>query len=279
MTTSPVIATRKLGTTMGVQPSEIRARKGFVLINMGPSGAGKTTLIETLYDTPEHAEAYAPVALLDIDNKAHVLRDSPHLTVYPATSWDLIHQHYDALQTIKYASPFKSIVWDGLAMMQSKSHKHQRVDEDDNPQRRQTAYGKSNVEMTLIAEQAQILAGFGFNVIFNVWSKPKTLNEDTGIELIQPDITAKLLRDFIGIMDFVVYTECAPKLVDKGITIQGPYPPIIRTGGSTSYGTRTAVSPDSPLRDMPDVVYRPSLSTIIDCFHGSPWPAERHAKP
>lgn len=269
---------RRLGSTVGQQPSQVRAHKGFVLINMGPSGAGKTSLIETLYDTEEHAQLYAPVAVLDIDNKAHVLRDSPHLDILPANTWALAYQHYEALQSAKYDAPFKTIVWDGLAILQSKSHTHQGVDQLENAMDRQKAYGKSNTEMTKIAEQAQVLAGLGFNVIFNIWSKPKTMNEDTGMEIIQPDITAKLLRDFIGIMDFVVYTECAPKIMNKGKVVQGPYPPIMRTGGSSSYGTRTAVSPDSPLRDMPDLVYYPSLADILDSFHGAPWKQAAHER-
>lgn len=258
---------RTLGKSEAKLPSQVRSLSGLVIVNMGPSGAGKTTLLETLVDTPEHAAAYGPVAVLDADGKAHVLRDNPYIDIHPAVSWQQIRDHYLSLQ--QSAAPYKTIVWDGLAIMQSKSHTHVGVDKQDNPQLRQNLYGKSNVEMIAIAEQAKILAETGINVIFNVWSIDKP-EDDTGISRVQPDVTGKLLRDFIGIMDFVVYTECAPRPT--------PYPPIMRTGGSNKYATRTAVSPDSPLCDMPDTIYRPSLATILDCFHGAPWPTDKHTK-
>ena len=268
---------RKLGKVTAQLPSQLRANSGMVIVNMGPSGAGKTTLLETLVDTPEHADQYGPVAVLDIDGKARVLRDNPHIDIFPAVTWAMIAAHCDALSLS--CKPFKTIVWDGLAIMQSKSHEHVGVDKQDNPQLRQNLYGKANVLMIQVAQLSKILAEQGVNVIFNTWSKPKTLNTDTKVEMTQPDLTDKLLRDFIGIMDFVVYTECNSKIMVAGRQVQGPYPPIMRTGGSTEYATRTAVSPDSPLRDMPDIIYNPSLSTILDCFHGAPWPTAKHAKP
>jgi len=212
---------RKLGSVPGRQPSEVRALSGLALVNMGPSGVGKTTLIETLYDTPEHAADYAPVAVLDVDGKAHVLRNSPHLEVYSAVTWTEIAVYADALA--KSCAPFKTIVWDGVAIMQSKSHEYVGVDKQDNPMERQKLYGKANVLMIQIAQQAKILAEQGTNVIFNIWSKPKTQDPDSNVEMIQPDITAKLLRDFIGILDLVVFTECAPTIMQGGKIVQGPY--------------------------------------------------------
>lgn len=252
--------TRKLGASTPVQPSAIRAKSGLVLVNMGPSGAGKTTLLETLYDSEEHAKAYAPVCVLDVDGKAHVLRDSPHLDVYKCLVWEQCDAHSQALNAS--TGVYKTICWDGLAIMQSKSHKHQNLHKIDNAMLRQSAYGKSNVEMVAIAEQAKILAERGINVIFNIWSTSAD-DLDDGITKIMADFTNALRKDFLGIMDFVVYTECAPA--------PKPYPPIMRTGGSQKYATRTAVSPDSPLRGLPATIRNPNLGNILDSWHGAPW--------
>lgn len=264
----------KVGNIQSKQPSELRTKHGLVLLNMGPPRNGKTTMIRTLYDTEEHAKLYGPVGLADCDGNAHVLEDSPHLHVYDATSFDAAIKLSEGIAA---RCEFKTWVWDGIANLQAQSHIHYGIQTTKEPR---LVYGPANISMSKISQQAKILAEFGTNVIFNVWSKPETLDPTgDGMLKIMPDLTASLLRDFVGLIDFIVYTECAPKIIVAGKQVQDPYPPIMRTGGSSSYGTGSRVSPDSPLRDMPDIIYNPSLASILDSFHGEPWPTDKHKKP
>lgn len=253
-------------TFAGVQakkPSEIRQNNGLCAVIMGPSGAGKTTLLLTLLENP----TYLPCAVFDVDAKAHVLADNKDIDVYSATTWPLIDKYAQELN--KSTKDYKTICWDGLAMMQAQSQDAAGVNTVDNPQIRQTRYGKANTNMVQLAQDSKILAERGINVFFNVWSTLEA-EQDTGIVHVKPDLTATLLSRFIGVMDFVFMLEPAPP--------PKPYPPIMRAGGSQKYWTKLAVAPDSPLNDMPDVIYRPSLASILDTFHGKPWPTQKHAK-
>jgi hypothetical protein len=254
---------RTLAGTPAKKPSQIRESQGLCIMVMGPSNAGKTTLLQTLTEN----ENYCPVAVLDVDGKAHVLKDSPHIDIYDAKTWDRIHKFEQ--QLLANPAPYKVVAWDGTALLQTQTQTHAGVPTQVNAMLRQSAYGRANVELLSIAQNAKILAERGLTVIFNIWSE-RELEEDTGITHIQPVLTGAMLTKFIGLMDLVMYLEPAPP--------PKPYPPILRTGGSQKYSTNTAVSPDSELHKMPDLVYQPSLSSILDAYHGAPWPATRHLK-
>lgn len=247
-----------------MQPSEIRANQGPIFVNMGPSGSGKTTLLETLHPK------YEPVVILDIDMKTHVLKDNPQREIYACHSWKELDEYVDALIKQSLKPQYKTLVIDGLALMQTKLAwgKH-NVDKIDNPQLRQSAFGKANVDMVEIGQRVRILAERGMHVIYNIWAVDE-LQPDTGMVKILPDLTPTLLNRFLGALDFVVLTQ--PNSNPK------PYPPLLRTGGSEKFGTRTAISPESPLHDMPPVIFEPSWTSIFDSYHGEPWPKEKHSK-
>lgn len=256
---------RKLGGVPAVKPSEMRKDSGLVIVCMGPSGAGKTTLLETLHDTP-----YGPVAVADVDGKAHVLRDHDDIDVYPCHTWDVLDNMLIDLTKASLKPYYKTFVVDGTTMMQvglawGKHH----VDTIDNAQLRQTAYGKANSDMVDFGQRVRVLAERGLNVIYNIWSIIEA-QEDEAMRRVQPDLTPTMLTRFLGILDFVVYLE--PNSPPK------PYPPIMRTGGSQKYATRTAISPDSPLASLPQLIYNPSWASILDTYHGAPWPTDKHSK-
>jgi len=255
---------RTLANKEPLKPSTMRLNNGLIAVCMGPSGAGKTSLLETLL--PD----YGPVCVLDIDGKAHVLRDHDDVDVYPCHTWQELDGYLQDLERQSLHPQYKTLVVDGTTYMQVKLAwgKH-KVDSIDNAQLRQTAYGKANADMLDFGTRVRILAERGMYVIYNIWSMLEGQEGEAG-KRIQPDLTGTMLTRFLGGLDFVVYLE--PNAPPK------PYPPVMRTGGSQLYATRTAVSPDSPLRDLPALIYNPSWASIFDSYRGEPWPTERHNK-
>lgn len=258
---------RKLGGVSAQQPSTMRENNGLVIVTMGPSGAGKTTLLETLLPK------YGPIAIADVDGKAHVLRDNPNIDVFPCHDWETLDKIVEDLLKTSLHPHYKTFVVDGTTMMQvGLAYKKHNVDKIDNPQVRMGAYGRANSDMLDIGARVRILAERGMNIIYNIWSiREKDAPEEGGASHVQPDLTPTMLTRFLGVLDFVVYIETAAPP-------NKPYPPIMRTGGSQVYATRTAISPDSPLRDMPALIYNPSYTSILDCYHGNKWPIEKHTK-
>lgn len=263
------------------RPSEIREQAGVLILVMAETGTGKTTLLETLWDAPSEPAGswvgrpeYTPVAVFDIDHKAHVLRDLPGLHVYATHTWtevnDATKQIERGLVGDKPFIPFPTVVYDGTTLLQTATHEHVGVPQERNPQLRQTLFGQANTDMMSLVKRARVMADKGINVIFNIWSAP-TKNEATGITSILPDLTDTMQRRFVGALDFVVYLERQPGA--------NPYPPVMYTGGFVGFGTKTAVAPDSPLRKMPQIIYRPSYQSIFDSFRGQEWPTAKHLPP
>lgn len=260
---APQPTVRKLGNTSAQQPSQLRKSNGMLIVNMGTSGSGKTTLLETLLPK------YGPICILDVDGKAHVLRDNPIVDIYPARTWDTLDTKVQDIEKQSLSPYYKTLCVDGTTALQMASWRKTGADTEPNPQLRQTAYGKSNVLMVDLAQRCRTLSERGMNVIFNIWSMREKEEGDSMVRIF-PDITPTLLTRMLGLFDFVFYTE--PNAPPK------PYPPLLRTGGSLVYATRSALSPESPLHDMPDTIYNPSYTSILDSFHGEPWPTEKHKK-
>lgn len=248
------------------QPSQVRESQGLLSLVMARSGAGKTSLLETLL--PD----YGPLAVLDHDGKAHVLRDQPlgQLDVFVKPTWQQVDQFVQHIEQSGNHSPYKTICFDGATLLQLTTQEGANVFGTDNPQLRLNRYGEANRNMMQLASRCRVLTERGINIIFNIWAWSEKEDESDAFKKILPDITPTLQNKFVGQFDFVVYLErnSPPR----------PYPPVMITGGSERYGTNTAVSPDSPLRDIPNKIYNPSWKSIFDSFHGKPWPVDQHAK-
>lgn len=254
-----------MGTSMikGLQPmmpSQVREQAGLLALVMGRTGAGKTSLLETLWPN------YSPVAVLDLDGKAHVLRDLPDLTLYVKPTWAQVDEFTQALEHAGAHQKHKTICYDGATMLQLATQESAGVFNTDNPQLRMSRYGEANRNLTSLVSRCRILSERGLNIIFNIWAWSEKEDEQDAYKKILPDISPTLQNKFVGQFDLVVYLERgSPPHV---------FPPVMRTGGSERYGTNTAVSPDSPLRSIPDKLVNPSWSMILDAFHGKPqtWP-------
>lgn len=258
-------STTKLGNVQPTQPSQMRKQFGPTFVNMGPSGAGKTTLLETLNDTE-----YTPVCEIDVDGKAHVLTDRTDRDVYPCQTWEDLDSIVQALVAQRLHPKYKTICFDGgTALQQVLSYNKHKVRETTNPQLRQSAYGNSNLDLVNLAQTIRILAESGIHIILNIWAASEVA-EGTNMRMTMPDLTPTMLNRFLGLMDFVVYT-------DKG-NMPNPYPPVMQWLGPASLATRAAVSPESPLYKMPEKIYRPSWADIFDAYHGKPFPLEKHTK-
>lgn len=257
---------RKLGNAIPAQPSQMRKKFGPTFVNMGPSGAGKTTLLETLNDCPD----YTPVCVLDVDGKAHVLTDRDDRDIYPCHTWKQLDDNVQELVKTRLHPQYKVVCFDGgTAIQQVLSYTKHQVRETTNPQLRQSAYGNSNLDLIDLAQSMRLLAESGIHVILNIWAASEVV-EGTNMRMTMPDLTPTMLNRFLGLLDFVVYT-------DKG-SMPNPYPPVMQWLGPANLGTRAAVSPDSPLYKMPEKIYRPSWADIFDAYHGQPFPVEKHQK-
>lgn len=269
MTETSTTTAYKLGKHEPVQPSQMRLENGPIVVCMAPSGAGKTTMLETLNDSP-----YEPVCVLDVDGKAHVLTDRPgKRDVYPCHDWKQLDDHVQALVKERLHPHHLTVCFDGTtAIQQVLSYAKYGLKDIDNPQLRQTAYGRSNVDMVDLAQSARLLAEAGIHVIFNIWATPEKDESpgQSGVVRITPDISPTLLNRFLGLFDYVVYLEQGNQ--------PNPYPPVMYWGGSVSKATRAATSPESPLNKMPERIYRPSWATLFDSYHGKPFPIEKHSK-
>lgn len=249
----------KLGQLEAVQPSTMRTSQGPIFVCMGPSGSGKTTLLETLNDSD-----YIPVAVADIDRKAHVLTDREDRSIYPCHTWQDLDSLVQALLAERLHPRFKTVCFDGTtAAQQVLSYGKHDIRKITNPQSRQTAYGNSNLDMVDLAQSARLLAESGMHVIFNIWC---VIEKEEGTQTPPrwtPDLTPTLLNRFLGLFDYVVGLEVSgqPK----------PYPPTMYWGGSVTRATRSASSPESPLSNMPNIISNPSWAEIFDSYHGKPW--------
>lgn len=255
----------KLGQVEAKQPSQLREDWAPTFVCMASSGAGKTTMLETLNDT-----SYEPVCVLDIDRKAHVLTDRPgRRGVFPCNTWEDLDGYVQELLKQRFSPDrFNAICFDGItAGQQVLSYNKHKVRESVNPQNRQTAYGNSNLDMINIAQSARLIAETGVPVIFNVWAALEK-EEATGLTIVAPDLTPTLITRMLGLLDFVVYLESnrPPKT---------PYPPTMHWGGSALRATRSAASPESPLSHMPDKIDNPSWAEIFDSYHGRPFRAAK----
>lgn len=257
---------RKLAGIESVDPDTMRSSSGIIIVNMGPSGAGKTTLLHTLLPK------YAPVCVLDHDGKAHVLKKDSQLDIYPSLTWKQTDAYTQDLEKQSRSPYYKTVCFDGLTALQLSTWDLLGIKDIDNPQLRQSAYGKANSLMIDLAQRVRLLAERGTNIIFNVWAVREKAEVGPNTELVSvtPDVTPTLLNRMLGMFDFVIYTEPSPP--------PKPYPPIVRTGGSPSYATRSAISQESPLKDLPMLIYNPSYTSIIDSFHGQAWPQDKHKK-
>lgn len=261
-----MIQPKTIGGMSAQKPSEIRQTSGLLSLVMGRTGSGKTSLLEHLWLPDGTPTEYCPVAVLDFDGKSHVLRDHDELQVFLKPTWKQVDDFTQDLEKAGKHPPFKTVCYDGTTLLQQVSHEGTGVFTTDNPQLRMNRYGDANRNLIMLASRCRTLSERGIHIIFNIWAWAEKEDEQDAYKRILPDITPTLQNKFVGQFDFVVYLErnSPPK----------PFPPVMRTGGSERYGTNTAVSPDSPLRQIPDKVVDPSWKVIFDAFHGKPYPTK-----
>lgn len=241
------------------QPSQVRESQALMSLVMGRTGSGKSSLLETLFPSD-----YTPVHVLDYDGKAHVLRDhSDQLEIFVKPTWKQTDDYMQFIESKGSHSPAKTICFDGVTLLQLETQRSAGVYLTANPGDRLSKYGEANYNLVNLASRCRILAERGIHIIFNMWAWTEKEDEQDAYKKVLPDITATLQNKLVGQFDFVVYLErnSPPK----------SFPPVMRTGGSERYGTNTAVSPDSPLRSIPDKITNPSWKSIFDSFHGKPY--------
>lgn len=246
-------------------PSEVRESQALMSLVMARTGSGKTSLLETLWLPDGSPTEYLPLAVLDYDGKAHVLRDHPieELHIFVKPTWKQTDDFVQLLESKGKHQPYKTVCFDGVTLLQLLTQETAGVFATSNPGDRLIKYGEANRNLIQLASRCRTLAERGTHIIFNLWAWTEKEDEQDAYKKVLPDITQTLQNKLVGQFDFVVYLErnAPPKA----------FPPVMRTGGSERYGTNTAVSPDSPLRSIPDKLVDPNWKRIFDSFHGKAW--------
>jgi hypothetical protein len=116
-------------------------------------------------------------------------------------------------------------------------------------------------------EQDDLAAQTGVNIIITFWDD-EFRNSAGDITAYELNLTHGSAVAAHGLFNYIYY------VVSDG----GAYPPRLITGENLLYKTKNQAPRTSPLRDIPKVIYQPSLATILDAFNGKPFPLDRHAK-
>ncbi len=254
---APTVALRSLAGIQPQNPSQLASTKGFVGGIMGLPTSGKTTSLLTLL--PEHG----PIAAFFTDGGGHVLEDIPgQLQCYRPNGWDQLDKMTDELAI--NPEPFKTIWVDVVTMVQEENVEFYGIHEMNTPRERQAGYGDSNFDVLKFHRKLMKLADtHGTNIFFVYWSSRPVVVEGSGNPVatrhivLSPTLSLKVT----GILDVILYME-----VQKGLN---PYPPVMTLQGDGSIESRVRLNPNNPLKKWPSKVPNPSLSKVVNAFHGT----------
>lgn len=252
---------RKLGGQTPQQPSQVANTKGAVVGIMGLPHAGKTSLIDTLFDDPD---CY-PVCGLNNDGGMHVVQDRPgQLEIY--TPRDYMHLEQMVDQLCDNPAPFKSIWLDAITYLVEDAV--ERADARGKDGRdRQIAYGDANFDVIKVHRQliTDLAMTRGVNVFLVYHATRPQLREKSGetvqIESQHIALSNTLALKVEGLLDILVFVE-------KRADAINPYPPRMRLHGSAKYETRLRLAPTNPLKSWPPIIENPSLSKLVRAFKG-----------
>lgn len=250
--------------------TELRLDRGLLLVFVGPPTIGKTTLVNTMFES-KHVEN---VLHGDIEGGAFVLRDDPRLLVVSPKTWRETLAVVAALEARtpnpKTGKPFDTFISDNYCAIQIQNLKHRGLYEA-RPDDMLAIYSKSMNDMVDLTRRLMELARGGMHVVLNCWDDDE-VDKKTGAAKTGIYMTPKLVKYFRGVVDYIglLLPNDAPG---------NPYPPIISFQLSTQLPTRTRIAPDDPnMTKLPRIIYNPSIGSIIDLWHGEPWPTARHSR-
>lgn len=251
-----------------MDPSQLQTQSGMTLVIAGRSNAGKTTLLDTLWDS----ERIKKVMVADARGRSYVLKDRPdQLKVVPIKNWQTWVNWLEAAKTEPNA--FDVLVVDTFSEIQGMDLARRGLyDADD--RMRLKIYGDSHMDMTNTARELYDLSvQYGVHVIFTLWVKPAK-DEKTGTDLTKLMLTNQFEEYFRGIVDYIGLLELgdAPK----------PYPPVLSFTPTNT--TPQKFSPNintgnaERMLKIPRTIYKPSLGHLIDTFMGDEFPVEAHKR-
>lgn len=256
----------------GQRPSEVQKQRGMTLALCGRSNAGKTTLLNTLWDS----KRVNSVAVADARGRTHVLEDHEGLSIFPIRKWA---DWYTGKSTepgfidafLSEPNAFDVIVVDTASEIQGMDLSQRGLYDADDKMRLKI-YGDSHMDMSnTIRMMYDLSAEHGVHVIFTLWVKPGK-DKDTGADATKLMLTDQFGEYFRGIVDYIGYLKLgdAPK----------PYPPVLSFQPTNT--TPEKFSPNAADRErmgkIPKEIYRPSLGHIIDTFMGDEFPVEQHRR-
>lgn len=246
----------------GYKPSELRARRGFMLVIVGPPNCGKTSLIKTLFDS-QHIKK---VAFFDMEGGAYVLPDDPRLTIYPVKGWQEMQQVEQDIVAMRYDAD--TFVFDNFCEIQKMNLDALGLRKLD-MQHRITAYNDSTMDMAHYTRSLRnLVLSSGINVVLVCWDDTEK-DERANLTKTTIYLTAKLEKYFSGIVDFI-------GLLNYDEAPGHPYPPVLSFEANRLLPTKLRLPPNDPLEKMPRTIYQPSLGHIIDLWHGLEWPTAKH---
>lgn len=259
--------TKGFASLESMQPSELQQRSGMTLVIGGRSNAGKTTLLNTLWDS----ERIKKVAIADARGRTYVLKDRPGLEVFPIKNWQNWEDWVNAAKTEPNA--FDVLVVDTYSEIQAMDLARRgmvKATRED----RLAIYNDSHMDMTQTTRELyDISTQYGVHVIFTLWIKPAR-DQKTGADLTKLMLTNQFEEYFRGIVDYI-------GLLSLG-DAPNPYPPVLDFQPTNT--TPQKFSPNvnttnaERMAQIPRVLYKPSLGHILDTFMGNDFPAQQHKR-
>lgn len=240
----------------------------------GPKDAGKTWLAATVVDS----EWGRPALFLDIEGGMRSIEGKPYIQRLPILTWTQFMAVITDLERRPTATlPWRSIVVDNLAWGQELNLQMHTQGYTITPDFESGIWSKTKHDMATVMRKLHDIAyKHNINVIINAWSdeevKGKGDAQRTRLVLALTPAVAKLLP---GLIDMVGYLERDE--LDKDGTAR-----ILSflSNNKANVNRLRRSQFDAIASQLPEVIYRPSLATIIDLLRGGiPWPSAQHALP
>ena len=263
------------------QPAEIRQYKGLCIGMSGRGGVGKTTLSETIVNSPISHN----VMFFDVEGGAFVLDDAedkpgyvpaegPHLGIVDITEWSHVQLSMQYLIREHKKLGIHGAIWDNCAEVLELCKIKHNFYTTEKSKRLSLWDDITNDMLTFFRDGRNLCRQEQFVMVFVMWDTDRLVDPSDQRSDHKRDIalSPKLAEKFMGIMDYVCWLETPPKP-------KPAHPPIMHfLDIDPAIPTKKRLNvKQQKMMGIPDVIYNPDLGDIINTvLGGMPWPTDKH---
>jgi hypothetical protein len=256
-----------------VENFERLAHQALVIIIYGPKDGGKTSLAASAAAT----ELGRPVLFLDIEKGMRSIEGMPYIQRVPINTYAEFRKVMQELQQRAVGTvPWRTIVVDNFSWVQEVNLQMHTQGWTIIPEFSNGIWSRTKNDMISNIRMIHDVAHkHNVNIIVNCWHEDVKVNKDTDRTRAVLDFTPGVYKVLPGLVDFVGYLdkdERDPEGTARVLSFQSV---------PSANSNRMRRSPhDALAQQLPEIIYRPSLASIIDLLRGGiPWPTEAHALP